>query len=115
MDKLFSDLKNTAKTAAKKSGDLLEISKLKLAVMETRSRIDDAFQKLGKLVYDSAKNSDVEFDAESVISEIDELFNTLDEKQEQYAALKNEKKCNVCGEMNALKAVFCSNCGEKFE
>lgn len=48
MDKILSDLKNTARSAVKKSGELLEITKMKMAVSDTKSEISSRFSALGE-------------------------------------------------------------------
>lgn len=116
MEKILADLKNTAKTAMKKSGEILELGKLKIAAVDTQNEINKAFCELGRALYNAEKAGSE--DAESLkkmIDDIDNLYEKLALQEEQYAELKNEKKCKSCGSKCSDKSNFCSVCGERFE
>ncbi len=115
---LFEDAvlsaKNAVNVAGKKTGDLVEISKLKLAAAELESKIRGAYEALGRSVYTAAKE---EADATAVIKEkseqIDSLTADLTALQEKIAALRAEKKCSACGTINPQDADYCKKCGAK--
>lgn len=116
VEKVLSDLKSTAKTAMKKSGELIETTKLKFAIAETQQEIEKAFKELGKALYNAEKNGTEDADSlKALIDDIDALYVKLAGIEETCAELKNEKKCPSCGEMCSDKANFCAVCGEKFE
>ena len=48
MERFFSGIKNKADKVAKKSGELVELSKAKLNILSTKSNIDTSFKSLGK-------------------------------------------------------------------
>lgn len=116
MEKILEDLKNTAKTAMKKSGEILELGKLKIAAVDTQNEINKAFCELGRALYNAEKSgSEDAEELKQMIDNIDNLYEKLSVQEEQYRELKNEKKCSSCGAKCSDKSNFCSVCGEKFE
>ena len=115
MEKIISEIKNTADKVVKKSGELVEMSKIKLGIASVKSEIGTNYKVLGELVYraqreDGADTSKID----DVITKIDELYDRLDELNEVSAALKNEKVCACCGKSNPIDQPFCGGCGQKF-
>ncbi len=116
MDNFFSEIKNTADKVAKKSSELVEMSKVKLSMVNTKSEIGANFKVLGELVYLSQRDGS-EPDTtkiEETIAKINELYERLDELSEVSSTLKNEKMCPNCTKSNPADAQFCSGCGHKF-
>ncbi len=116
MEKILADLKNTAKTAVKKSSELIEFGKLKIATIDTQNEINKAFCELGKALYNAEKTGSEDAEGlKQMIDEIDALYEKLSLQEEQCAELKSEKKCRACGAKCNDKSKFCHECGEKFE
>lgn len=112
MEKFINDLKNTAKSAATKTGEFIEVGKLKIACQDTKSKLNDAYKELGKVVYFAEKEGEYTEDAiKNAINEIDSLFEKLSEQEENLAKLKSQKKCSSCGAMCDEDSAFCSKCG----
>ena len=116
MEKFISDLKNTVNTAVKKSGELVELTKLKVAIADTKNAIRNRFESLGELAYLAAKGEDTPAsDAESLVADISELKATLSEQEAKAAELTNKKICSQCGKMAADDAAFCPSCGNPLQ
>ena len=116
MDKILSDLKNTARSAVKKSGELLEITKMKMAVSDTKSEISSRFSSLGEKVYEARKNEGEGAEGlEEIIQSLDALHEKLAEQEAKLVELKNQKVCASCGASSDNAAAYCSKCGAKFE
>ena len=115
MERILSELKNTADKVAKKSGELVEISKVKLSIASTKSEINAQFKALGETVYLAQKeDSDVGAEKiEEIIGILDGLYERLDNLAEINSALKNERICPSCGKSNPLNQPFCGGCGSK--
>lgn len=106
--------KNAADIAGKKTGELVEITRLRLNVSELEERIRSQYQELGKTVYNAAKDHTDCTDYVHEKSEaIDRLFAELTKLNEKISELKNEKKCASCGAVNPQEAVYCQKCGTK--
>ncbi len=115
MEKFFSDLKQTVNSAVKKSGELVELTKLKLAAGDTKSAIQLNFTKLGEIAYLAAKGEDTPAaDAEALVAKIDELKELLTQQEEKIAELSSKKICQQCGKACQDEASFCPACGNPF-
>ncbi len=112
MEKFLSDLKQTVNSAVKKSGELVELTKIKLAANDTKNAITARYVKLGEMAYLATKGEESPAsDAETIIAEIDELKKTLAAQEEKAAELSNKKICSVCGKSINADAAFCPACG----
>lgn len=113
MDKVISEIKSAADKVAKKSSELVELSKIKLNILSTKSSIDEQYKKLGKLVYTSQKETadDISAKFEEVIAKIDKLHEKLAELEEASAQVSNKVICPACKKVNSADAEFCSQCG----
>ena len=116
MERIISEIKTTADKVAKKSGELVELSKAKLNIANTKSSINSNFRILGEMVYLSQKD-DTEMNPEvfeETISKIDELYIKLADYNDIAAGLMNKKLCPECRRANENDAIFCSRCGYRF-
>ena len=117
MDRFIQEIKNTADKVAKKSGELVELSKVKLHIGNTKSEISANFKKLGEMLYFSQKeDNDIEREKISeIIDKIDELYEKLAEFKEIEASLTKKKLCPQCHKLNDTDAAYCSSCGFNFD
>lgn len=113
MEKILTEIKTAADKVAKKSSELVELSKIKLSIISTKSSIDEQFKKLGELVYSSQRDDsfDVSLKLEDVFAKIDKLYEKLAELEEASAQVSNKKICPDCKKVNVADAEFCSHCG----
>ena len=58
MERIISEIKTTADIVAKKSTELVELSKVKLNIANTKSKINTNFRILGEMIYISQKDDD---------------------------------------------------------
>lgn len=109
---LFDKAMSVANAAGKKTGEVVESSKLKLQVLSLNNDIEEAYQRLGTLVY-RANKTGVENDqpVADVIQELDELLGELGGLEDKIAQLRQVKKCSNCGASCPVDAHFCSRCG----
>lgn len=114
MEKIFEDIKNSVGSAVKKSGELVEITKVRLAIADTKSEIKSKLAMLGEEVYFAQKNDLSPESAAELIGELDELYAILEAQEAKLATLKKQKVCPVCDMPSDSDAVFCSRCGKKF-
>ena len=116
MDRIISEIKNTASKVAKKSGELVELSKVKLNIGNTKSGINSNFRLLGEMIYFS-QNEENEIEHEKItetIQKIDDLYEKLAELKIIEAGLANKKLCPHCNKQNDADSTFCSFCGCNF-
>lgn len=111
---VVSRVKNAAETAGKKTGELVEVGKIKLKIADLRREIAGAHEGLGRLIYDSRKSGEqVDDMVDACIEHISTLNAELEELEERIMDSKNVVRCDGCGAFNENTAVFCNQCGEK--
>ncbi len=115
----FNDVVERARqgfdVVAKKTEDVVNISKLKLEKASLESKLSKSYEILGKLCYDAVKDDD-DFDAESakpVIDDITEKIGQIKKINRDIIATQNKKQCANCGNGIDKDSVFCNKCGAK--
>ncbi len=118
----FEKARFIANSAGKKTGEILEISKLKLKISQIRASIEHKYAELGFIYYSNQKAKHIEktetFNKKSqnLFKEIDELFLKLHNIEKTFAEIKNKLKveiCPCCGKKNEDTWSYCSHCGAK--
>ncbi|MDL2247905.1 zinc ribbon domain-containing protein, partial [Bacteroides sp. OttesenSCG-928-J23] len=117
-DELLEDFmfraKSVADVAGKKTGDVVELSKLKYQAKQTEWDIEKTYAKLGAIVYESKKSTEnFEEIIALAVSEIDALNEKLEELEGKMRAVKKVVKCGSCGKENELSARYCTRCGSE--
>lgn len=115
---VFEDVVGAARDAAdvvsKKTVDIVELSKLRLAAADVQNKIDREFKELGLAVYSGNKE---EKDVADVVTEktasLDALHAQLDDLSEKIGGLRHIRRCAACGCKNPEDAAFCLKCGAK--
>lgn len=107
------NIKEAVDMIGKKTGKVVDVSKLKLSAAEVESDIKKSFEKLGEIVYNKGIDEISNEDITKCISHIDKLYVKLGEIKNRIAQTKNRKKCPNCDFENDNEALFCSRCGKK--
>jgi hypothetical protein len=106
----------TAKVAAKKSSEMIEVTKLKMNIGSEEDKIEKAYIQMGKITFEMFENGE----------SIDEVFKQHCEKivsykenikamGEQILQLRNIKICSACSAELECETAYCPKCGEKQE
>ena len=104
--------KNIANMFGKKTGEVVESSKLRLQIISLNSEISTAYEELGSIVYHAAKkNASCGEAVEEKMDQIDELLEKLRKMEGKVAEIKKVRKCQNCGAVCPADAHFCSRCG----
>lgn len=113
-DQFIKQAKSAADAAGKKTGEFVELSKLKLSAGQIRSQIKEKEEKLGNAVYLMHKEGyqNDQF-VEATVKELDELTEQLTEVEEKINRLKKTISCPCCGAVNPLESLYCGQCGCK--
>ena len=113
-DSIFEKAKGVADTAAKKTGELVELSKYKIESVRINNEIEKLHQKLGSVVYLMVKGGYENRDLiEGLSEEIDENMMRLEAINEKIGEMSELHYCHVCGTKNANDNCFCVKCGTK--
>lgn len=106
--------KNAFNFVGQKTGDAVELTRLKVSVSETQGKIDRGFAELGRKVYGAAKD---QTDCTEFVKEkseaVDKLIDELAELNKKISELKREKVCPACDYSNPDSATYCQKCGAK--
>jgi len=110
----YVKLKELVDKAGKKTGQVLELQKLKISAAELRGQVNRQYAKLGKSVYlSSCDGSDCSEENQAIIDEINVKMKDIQEMEEAISEYQNRAYCKACGFVNLSGAVFCSKCGVK--
>ncbi len=109
-------VKDVAETAVNKTGEWVEIGKIKLKIAELRREIAGAHEGLGRLVYDSRRSGEeVDDMIDACVEHIACLTADMEELEEKIMDSKNVVRCKACGAFNEASAVFCNQCAAKLD
>ena len=114
-DKLGKKASEAYKITADKTGKIAKETKLKLKINETKSKINDIYEEIGKEVYEKhlgkSNSENFEQEIEDKCTEIDVLADEIENMQQQCLELKDKKKCTSCYTEIDKNVKFCPNCG----
>ena len=109
-DDLLPKAKTVANAAGKKTGELVEVSKLKLEAVQINSDIQKAYERLGSVVYEQEKTGADNNDLIALcVSEIDGLLVELSDLNAKINEAKNTVKCMSCGAENPEGSLYCGS------
>lgn len=115
-DRFLDKAKDVCDIATKKTGEIYEVSKIKLECISINNEVKKLFEKLGSCVYSMVKanyeNQDV---IDSIIEEIDECKKRLVLLHDKLCELKNVSTCIACGHKNPEDNYYCSKCGSRIK
>lgn len=116
IDDIFDKARIAVNMAAKKTNEVVEVSKLKLDAVKLNNEITSLYEKLGRSIY-KMKQEDCQDDAliTSLCEEINELLKKLSQLSEAIAEKKNEIICPACGTANMKDNLYCFKCGTKIQ
>jgi uncharacterized protein with PIN domain len=115
-EEIMSRAKTVADTAGKKTGEVVDMGKLRYQIKQTEWDIEKTYAKLGAIVYES-RQSHENFDEviDLAISEIDALNERQAELEERLRTYKKVSRCPGCGKENDLNSTYCSRCGTSID
>ena len=114
MNTIKEKITTTAGVARKKSGELVEITRLKFSVMDTEGEIKKLLSDIGTIVYEARKNdTEIDDSLTDKCDQIDVLYSQIAEAQARIDELRNLKTCDACGKKMAAGNDFCPSCGAK--
>ena len=100
-ENIVSNAKQAANVVGKKTGELVDTSKLKLQAVDLNTDIKRNYEALGRAVYEARKQGvDSTEEIDDIIIIINEKYDELDEVNEQLSKMSNKTFCTRCGEPN---------------
>lgn len=116
-DKLGKKASETYKYTAEKTSKIAKEAKLKMAINENKSKIEELYEEIGKKVYMFHINNkdNIDMDLESALEEyciqIDEICDEIEDERKELLTLKDKKQCPNCFDEIELACNYCPNCG----
>lgn len=115
-DNFIEKAKDVCDVATKKTGEFVEVSKIKLDCISINNEIKRLYEKLGSCIYSMVKanyeNQDV---VDSIIEEIDDCKKQLHILNQKLSELKNINVCTGCGFKNPKENYYCAKCGSRIK
>ncbi|MCX8131755.1 MAG: zinc-ribbon domain-containing protein [Clostridia bacterium] len=113
-ENITKKVSDTAKAAAKKSSELVEVTKLNMNISAEEDKIKKAYADIGKLVYQAYSNGEEVAEAyKELCSSIVGFEENVKATKQKIMELKNMKTCAGCGTELETETAFCSKCGAK--
>lgn len=102
--------------AGKRAEDALRYTRLKVEILDLRSRVQLQMRKIGELVYATHSGNPTSSDQlQEALQEADRLNETIEEHQRALAALRGAQICGVCGAANRPESAYCTQCGQPLD
>ena len=125
MSDILGKLKSGAQKIAKEADRTVDIKRIEMQIGSIKKQIEDQYQILGQMTYDSnIKKGPENPEAAGIIVKITELKQQIVAKEEEIKNIKEEKVvsqtaapgkkfCTNCGKENDANGKFCNDCGAK--
>lgn len=101
---------------AKKSEELVEISKLTVSISSTEAKIKDIYSEIGRQLCEKHE-AGIYIDPDLVenCNEVIKLKTNVKNMKDTILQLKNKKRCPECEESFEAETAFCPKCGSSTE
>lgn len=110
LDDLSKKITSAGQTAAKKTKEIAELTKLNAKVSEEERKLRDTYVAIGKL-YVSLHSDTYEADFGDLIAALHEGEKQIEEYKAQIHEIKGVVKCEKCGAEVTSGSAFCNACG----
>ena len=116
LENFTKKVSETTKAAVKKSGELVEETKLNLSIRTEESKIEKVYTEIGRIVYESfSKGEEVDEAFKENCEKIKAYEESIKEMKDKILDIKNIKMCQACNAELEADVVFCPKCGAKQE
>ncbi len=115
----FNDVIGKAKdgfeAVAKKTEEVVNVSKLKIEQSSVEAKLKADFERLGKLCYYSMQDGEEKNEAayKSVMEDISSKLEQIEALKTEIENMKDKKLCPGCHRYVNTNSAFCSFCGGK--
>lgn len=105
-------VEDIAKSVADKTGEVVEVQKLKSKIRSCKRKADNEYMHIGHIIHDKHMSGyAVENDCSDICETIDELNEEIVKLKRQVNEIKGYATCRNCGEAVDTEAMYCSKCG----
>lgn len=115
-DTFIEKAKDVCDIATKKTGEMVEVSKIKFECVKVNGEIKKLYEQLGSTVYSMVKSNYENKDViDGLVEEIDDNLEKLNNLNQKLSDLKNVVTCKVCNSKNPEENYFCAKCGSRIK
>ena len=111
----IGDIANkTYRKTSQKTGEIAKEAKLKMKMNDNKSKINNLYEEIGKIVYQKYLNNEevkINEDLNTYLNQINELSKEIETYQEDILKIKNKRICENCYSEINLDAKYCPHCG----
>jgi DNA-directed RNA polymerase subunit RPC12/RpoP len=116
LENLGKKVGEAAQAAAKKSGELVEVTKLNVNINSEEDKVQKLYAQIGKIIYEQYRASGVaQDDIKEACEEITVHEQNIKSLKEKISEVKGTKNCISCGAEMEKEQIFCAKCGAKNE
>ncbi len=115
-NKLGKKIEDATQTAAKKSNELVETTKINVEIKSEEDKIGKLYLEIGKKVYENCSIDDEIFKGfKEICDQIENSKTKIEKLKERALKMKNIKLCSNCNEELSKDNKYCDQCGMKQE
>jgi rRNA maturation endonuclease Nob1 len=116
-EKFGKKVGEAAQVAAKKSGEVVEITKLSMNIAGEEDKVKALYCEIGKKAYENyAAGAALEIDDfRALLEQVDREKENIKELKAKILDVKNMRVCPSCGKELDKSVAFCEKCGTKQE
>lgn len=112
LDDIIVNTAAAVSAVGKKTGELVDKSKLRVSSAELKKNISSKFESLGRYVYDTHMTDSTDDEVvEKYIEEISALIGELKSLQDSIGAAEDKIVCPKCSAQNTPDSLYCKKCG----
>lgn len=116
VSKITKKMGDGAMSIARKSGDIVEITKLNSMISSEEEKIEKEFTKTGRILFEKfTAGEQVDPDLSERCNNIAIMKNNIADYKQRILELKGIKYCPQCGLQLSINIKFCPECGAKQE
>lgn len=113
-DNITKKVAETAKVAATKANDIVEVTKLNINIASEEDKIKKIYSEIGKAVCDAYTNGeDVGGGLKEYCEKIRAIEESIEEMKKKILEMKNLKTCPGCSAELEADVAYCPKCGTK--
>ncbi len=110
----LENIGKAAQAAAKKSGELVEVTKLNVNIGSEEDKIQKLYVQIGKILYEKYVTTGIIDDEAREASEQIKVHEaSIKNLRDKIADIKSVKSCINCGAEMEKAQIFCAKCGAK--
>lgn len=116
IDEIARKISKGTEIIGRKSGEMLEITKIKLDMASEKDKLEELYEEIGKAVYDTYKKGELQFpEVADKCKLIDDIHYRIRRLKQKIAEIKGGSICRDCGEVVSPTQRYCHQCGRKLE